>query len=182
LTKFQNLKNFKKFQSFKNFKKIQNFHKTCSHHVHLCWSLLSQKNQTLMNDWGNSINMSLRQYSDLQCKILAKDAWFYWSLSFWGDHSTMSLMFFGIITYDCVFGIASLLSPRPWLLTPASPRSIVSVSGTTNLLFPHTQSISIYYCFVRQIFKLIICFFYVWNVFFPTFDHNCFPYIYDVTF
>jgi hypothetical protein len=33
-------------------------------------------------------------------------------------------------------GIASLLSPRPWLLTSASPRSIVSVSGTTNLLFP----------------------------------------------
>jgi hypothetical protein len=42
-------------------------------------------------------------------------------------------------------GIASLLSPRPWLLTSTSPRSIVSVSGTTNLLFPHTQSISIYY-------------------------------------
>ena len=42
-------------------------------------------------------------------------------------------------------GIASFLSPRPWLLTLASPRSIVSVSGTINLLFPHTQSISIYY-------------------------------------
>ena len=36
-------------------------------------------------------------------------------------------------------GIASLLSPRPWLLTLASPQSIVSVSGTTNLLFPHTH-------------------------------------------
>jgi hypothetical protein len=24
-----------------------------------------QKNQTLMNDWGNSITMSMRQYSDL---------------------------------------------------------------------------------------------------------------------
>jgi membrane protein YdbS with pleckstrin-like domain len=34
-----------------------------------------------------------------QCKILAKDAWFYYSLSFWGDHSTMSVMFFGIIKY-----------------------------------------------------------------------------------
>jgi hypothetical protein len=42
-------------------------------------------------------------------------------------------------------GIASVLSPRPWLLTSASPRSIVRVSGTTHLLFPHTQSISIYY-------------------------------------
>ena len=42
-------------------------------------------------------------------------------------------------------GIASFLSPRPRLLTSASPRSIVSVSGTINLLFPHTQSISIYY-------------------------------------
>jgi hypothetical protein len=41
--KIQNLK-ILKFQNFKNFKKIQNFHKTCSHHVHLCWSLLSQKN------------------------------------------------------------------------------------------------------------------------------------------
>ena len=38
---------------------------TCSHHVNLSWSLLSQKNQTLMNDWGNSIKMSTRQYSDL---------------------------------------------------------------------------------------------------------------------
>jgi hypothetical protein len=36
-------------------------------------------------------------------------------------------------------GIASLLSPRPLLLTSASPRSIVSVSGTTNLLFPNLQ-------------------------------------------
>jgi hypothetical protein len=35
------------------------------HHVHLCSSLLSQKNQALMNDWGNSIKMSMRQYSDL---------------------------------------------------------------------------------------------------------------------
>jgi hypothetical protein len=40
-------------------------------------------------------------------------------------------------------GIASLLSPRHWLLTSASPRSIVKVEGTTNLLFPNTQSISI---------------------------------------
>jgi hypothetical protein len=40
-------------------------------------------------------------------------------------------------------GIASLLSPRHWLLTLASPRSIVRVEGTTNLLFPNTQSISI---------------------------------------
>ena len=57
--------NLKKFKNLKNLKKIQNFHKTCSHHVHLCWSLLSQKNQTLMNDWGNSITMSMRPYSDL---------------------------------------------------------------------------------------------------------------------
>jgi hypothetical protein len=40
-------------------------------------------------------------------------------------------------------GIASLLSPRHWLLTEAKPRSIVRVEGTTNLLFPNTQSISI---------------------------------------
>jgi hypothetical protein len=40
-------------------------------------------------------------------------------------------------------GIASLLSPRLWLLTEAKPRSIVRVKGTTNLLFPNTQSISI---------------------------------------
>ena len=39
--------------------------------------------------------------------------------------------------------IASLLSLRHWLLTSASPRSIVRVEGTTNLLFPNTQSISI---------------------------------------
>ena len=39
-------------------------------------------------------------------------------------------------------GIASLLSPRLWLLTEAKPRSIVRVEGTTNLLFPNTQSIS----------------------------------------
>jgi hypothetical protein len=44
-------------KKFKIFKEIQNFHKTCSHHVNLCCSLLSQKNQTLMNDSG--------QYSDL---------------------------------------------------------------------------------------------------------------------
>ena len=42
-------------------------------------------------------------------------------------------------------GIASLLSPRPWLFTSALPRSMVSVSGTINLLFPHTQSTRIYY-------------------------------------
>jgi hypothetical protein len=61
---------------------------------------------------------------------------FYYSLSFWGDHSTMSLMFFGIIKYllTVYSGIASFLSPRPWLLTSASPRSIVRVSGTINLL------------------------------------------------
>jgi hypothetical protein len=35
-------------------------------------------------------------------------------------------------------GIVSLLSPRPWLLTEAKPRSIVRVEGTTNLLFPNT--------------------------------------------
>jgi hypothetical protein len=40
-------------------------------------------------------------------------------------------------------GLASLLSPRPLLLTEAKPRSIVRVAGTTNLLFPNTQSISI---------------------------------------
>ena len=40
-------------------------------------------------------------------------------------------------------GIASLLSPRLWLLTEVKPRSIVRVEGTTNLLFPNTQSISI---------------------------------------
>jgi hypothetical protein len=40
-------------------------------------------------------------------------------------------------------GIASLLSPRHWLLTEAKPRSIVMVEGTTNLLLPNTQSISI---------------------------------------
>jgi hypothetical protein len=40
-------------------------------------------------------------------------------------------------------GIASLLSPRPWLLTEAN-------SGTTNLIFPHTQSISIYYYLSNQ--------------------------------
>ena len=40
-------------------------------------------------------------------------------------------------------GIASLLSPRHWLLTEARPRWIVRVEGTTNLLFPNTQSISI---------------------------------------
>jgi hypothetical protein len=40
-------------------------------------------------------------------------------------------------------GIASLLSPRLWLLTEAKPRSIVRVEGTTHLLFPNTQSISI---------------------------------------
>ena len=39
--------------------------------------------------------------------------------------------------------IASLLSPRHWLLTEAKSRSIVMVEGTTNLLFPNTQSISI---------------------------------------
>ena len=63
--KVQNFKIFTKLNKFKNFQKIQNFHKTCSRHVNLCWSLLSQKNQTLMNDWGNSIQMSMRQYSDL---------------------------------------------------------------------------------------------------------------------
>ena len=54
-----------KYQKFQKISKFQKFHKTCSHHVNLCWSLLSQKNQTLMNDWGNSIKMSMRQYSDL---------------------------------------------------------------------------------------------------------------------
>ena len=47
-------------------------------------------------------------------------------------------------------GIASVLSPRPWLLISASPRSIVSVSGTTHLLFTHTQSIIIYYYLTRS--------------------------------
>ena len=47
----KNLKNFSfhkisKFQNFHKIFKFQNFYKTCSHHVHLCWSLLSQKNQT----------------------------------------------------------------------------------------------------------------------------------------
>ena len=62
------------FQNFKNFKKIRNFYKTCSHYINLCWSLLSQKNQTFMNDWGNSIKMSTRQYLRIEC-ILLKFHW-----------------------------------------------------------------------------------------------------------
>jgi hypothetical protein len=49
---------------FTKFLKFQNVHKTCSHHANLCWNLLSQKNQTLMNDWGNSIKMSMKKNSN----------------------------------------------------------------------------------------------------------------------
>ena len=58
-------------------------------------------------------------------------------------------LIFIIIKYDIIYlltgyeGIASLLSPRLCLLTEEKPRSIVRVEGTTNLLFPNTQSISI---------------------------------------
>ena len=51
-------------------------------------------------------------------------------------------------------GIASLLSTRLWLLTEAKPRSIVRVKGTTNLLFPNTQSISI--LLYRKHIRLIV--------------------------
>ena len=52
-SKIKKIKNFK-VQNFKIFTKFQNFIR-----------LLSEKNQTLMNDWGNSITMSMRQYSNL---------------------------------------------------------------------------------------------------------------------
>jgi hypothetical protein len=107
-----NFKISKISKNSENFNKILNFHKTCSHHVNLCWSLLFQKNQTLVNDWENSIKMSMRQYSDLWCKLLAKDAWFYWSLSFWGDHSTMNNVFrYNKILIDCVFGNSKFVVP-----------------------------------------------------------------------
>jgi hypothetical protein len=49
--KFQNIHKilkFQKFSKFRKFQKILNFHQTCSHHVHLCWSLLSQKNRGII--------------------------------------------------------------------------------------------------------------------------------------
>jgi hypothetical protein len=49
-------------------------------------------------------------------------------------------------------GIASLLSPRHWLLTEAKPVSIVKVEGTTNLLFPNTQS----YVIIPKNIRLIV--------------------------
>jgi hypothetical protein len=55
-------------------------------------------------------------------------------------------------------GIANLLSPRHWLLTEAKPRWIVRVEGTTNLLFPNTQSINI--LLYRKTFSLtFLCYF-----------------------
>ena len=49
-----------------------------------------------------------------------------------------------------------------------SPRSIVSVSGTTNLLFPHTQSISIYYHTVVTPIALMALVSYVTHVWEPS--------------
>jgi hypothetical protein len=66
---------FTKFLNFQNFQKILNFHKTCSHHVHLCWSLLSQKNQTLSDDnaRGSRITITIVcPISDVQLKISRK--------------------------------------------------------------------------------------------------------------
>ena len=54
----------------------------------------------------------------------------------WSFNYESNVFRFNKILIDCVFGNSKFL---------ASPRSIVSVSGTINLLFPHTQSISIYY-------------------------------------
>jgi hypothetical protein len=57
----------------------------------------------------------------------------------WDDHKMVNIIYL-LTGYE---GIASLLFSRRWLLSEAKPRSIVSVSRTTNLLFPNTQSISI---------------------------------------
>jgi hypothetical protein len=51
------------------------------------------------NDSFEKVDFNINLNSDYKSYEKAKDAWFYWSLSFWGDHSTMSLTIFGIIKY-----------------------------------------------------------------------------------
>ena len=68
----------------------------------------------------------------------------YYTLRFYFPYLSLLAQPVNIIYSLTVYeGVASLLSPRHGLLTEAKPRSIVGVEGTTNLLFPNTQSISI---------------------------------------
>ena len=76
--------------------KFQKFHKTCSQHVNLCWSLLSQKIQTLMNDWGNSI----------KCVILLVFIILRWSFNY-----ESNVFRHNKILIDCVFGNNKLCCP-----------------------------------------------------------------------
>jgi hypothetical protein len=72
-----------------------------------------------LRDWCCSVSMVWVQIPSREenKKILAKDAWFYYSLSFWGDHSTYesNVFRYNKILIDCVFGNSKFLVPSTLL-------------------------------------------------------------------
>ena len=113
-------------------------------HLHcVCQILVFNAINTIVTDMKGNIRiykLPLGPSTDLETHIsLAFGSDNIISISLYHDPWAVCIIYL-LTGYE---GIASLLSPRHWLLNEAKPRSIVRVEGTTNLLFPNTQSISI---------------------------------------
>jgi hypothetical protein len=113
-------------------------------HLHcVCQILVFNAINTIVTDMKGNIRiykLPLGPSTDLETDIsLAFGSDNIISISLYHDPWAVCIIYL-LTGYE---GIASLLSPRHWLLNEAKPRSIVRVEGTTNLLFPNTQSISI---------------------------------------
>jgi hypothetical protein len=113
-------------------------------HLHcVCQILVFNAINTIVTDMKGNIRiykLPLGPSTDLETHIsLAFGSDNIISISLYHDPWAVCIIYL-LTGYE---GIASLLSLRHWLLNEAKPRSIVRVEGTTNLLFPNTQSISI---------------------------------------
>jgi hypothetical protein len=113
-------------------------------HLHcVCQILVFNAINTIVTDMKGNIRiykLPLGPSTDLETDIsLAFGSDNIISISLYHDPWAVCIIYL-LTGYE---GIASLLSPRHWLLNEAKPRSTVRVEGTTNLPFPNTQSISI---------------------------------------
>jgi hypothetical protein len=113
-------------------------------HLHcVCQILVFNAINTIVTDMKGNIRiykLPLGPSTDLETDIsLAFGSDNIISISLYHDPWAVCIIYL-LTGYE---GIASLLSPRHWLLNEAKPRLIVRVEGTTNLLFANTQSISI---------------------------------------
>ena len=109
----------------------------------------------MMNDWGNSIKIFrfIMQNTGKRCMIL---------LVFIILRS--NVFRYNKILIDCVFGNSKFVVPSTLTIDLGFASVniyIVSVLGTTNLLFLHTQSISIYNIIFLSFYNNTIQYFYL---------------------